>query len=281
MPRFLFLTAVVFSALACAHAPTRRDIEAAEIQYDLGANLLAQGREQEALKSFTAALQHDPDFAEAHNGLGLIYHYSFHRLNEAERHFRRALELKPQFPDAWNNLGALLAQRGELDNARAAFDTALSDTLYATPHIAQTNLAWVVHLQGDTKSAEALVRAALQTAPTYCAGHRQLARLLEAQDRQFDADASWEAFAKYCPDEPEAMLHLAAALVRQGDETSAARTLMKCLDRAGAKAIASDCRALLVKLPPLPPEVEKTVAPPGPNAAGQSVGGARDLDSQR
>lgn len=281
MTRWSPLLAVVLLAAACAHTPTPRELEAAQIQYDLGANLLGQGREQEALKSFLEALKVNPDFAEPHNGLGLIYHYSYQRLGEAEHHFRRALELRPRFPDAWNNLGALLAQKGDLPGARAAFDTALSDTMYITPHIAQTNLAWVVHLQGDTRAAENLVRAALGTAPTYCAGHRQLARLLEAQQRQADADASWLAFAEHCPEEPEALLHLAQVQARAGDQTLAARTLMRCLARAGARAVASDCRSLLSSLPPLPAEPEKAVAPPGPNSAGVAVDGARDLESLR
>lgn len=280
MTRFSPLLIALLAA-ACAHTPTQRDLEAAQIQYDLGANLLGQGREQEALKSFQEALKVNPDFAEPHNGLGLIYHYSFQRLGEAEHHFRRALALRPQFPDAWNNLGALLAQKGDLTGAREAFDKALADTMYATPHIAQTNLAWVVHLQGNTRAGEQLARAALLTAPTYCAGHRQLARLLEAQQRQVDADASWVAFAEHCPDEPEALFRLAQVQARAGDQTLAARTLMKCLDKAGARSVASDCRSLLSSLPPLPAEPDRAVEPPGPNAAGRAVDGARDLETLR
>lgn len=281
MTRLLSFSLAVSLAAGCAHLPSPKEVEAAQIQYDLGANLLGQGREQEAMKSFQEALKLDPNFPEPLNGLGLIYHYSYQRLGEAEKYFRRALDLRPGFSDAWNNLGALLAQKGELVAAREAFDTALSDTMYLTPHIAQTNLAWVVHLQGDTKAAESLVRAALGTSPRYCAGHRQLARLFEAQDRQRDADASWEAFATYCPNEPEALLHLAEVQARAGDETQAARTLMKCLEKAGSKAVSSDCRALLATLPPLPLEAEEVVTPPGPDAAGQSVDGARDLESRR
>lgn len=281
MTRLALISVTCLYFAGCAHVLSPKEQEAAQIQYDLGANLLGQGREQEAMKSFQEALKIDPNFPEPNNGLGLIYHYSYQRLAEAEKYFRRALELRPVFPDAWNNLGALLAQKGDLVGAREAFDTALSDTMYLTPHIAQVNLAWVVHLQGDTQGAESLVRAALGTSPRYCAGHRQLARLFEAQDKQRDADASWEAFASYCPNEPEALLHLAEVQARAGDETKAARTLMKCLERAGAKAVASDCRALLSTLPPLPLEAENVVAPPGPNAAGQAVDGARDLDSRR
>lgn len=271
----LFLSAALAFA-GCAHTPvpTQKDLEAAEIHYDLGVNAVNNGRIQEALKEFQSAVRMNPSLPEAHNALGLVLHWSFGRLDEARRHFDKALELRPSYPEAENNLGTLLAAQGDVQGARAAFERALADPLYTTPYIAQANLAWVVHLQGDSETGERLARAALIAKPDYCMGHRQLARLLDAKGESLEAEAHWEAFARHCPEEPEALLRMAALHVQRGQPVDAARALRTCLEKAGARPIAADCRTALRRLPPLPEEPEPA---PAPAERTPVVRGARDL----
>lgn len=263
---------------ACAHVsrPSARDIESAEIHYDLGVNAVQYGRPQQAFQELREAIRLNPNLADAHNAMGLLQQWSYGRLTEARASFEKAVALRPDFADAWNNLGTLLAELGELDKARAAFDRALSDPLYRTPYVAQTNLGWVLHEQGDSARGGQLIRAALKAKPEYCMGHRQLARIAEAQGNVADAETSWLRFAEHCPDEPEALYRAALVHRAHGEDARAARALMRCVEVGGANQVVTDCRGMLSRLPPLPAE-----AAPGASresdAPGASVRGAFDL----
>jgi len=55
------------------------------------------------MDEYQTAIRLKPDYAEAHNNLGIIYAKQG-RLDEAILEFRVALSLKPDFIDALNNL---------------------------------------------------------------------------------------------------------------------------------------------------------------------------------
>jgi type IV pilus biogenesis/stability protein PilW len=261
--------------LACAHVPSPQDRELAENHHDIAVHAMSNGRPQEALKEYQKALALNPGLAEAHQGLGLIYQWSYGRLTDARREYETALALKPAFSEAANNLGVLLAELGDYAQARVLFEQALADPLYATPYIAQTNLGWVLHSLGRSPAGEATVRAALGARPDYCVGHRQLARILEAQGRAEEAEPSWEKFAKYCPDEPDALYRRGLLDEKYGRPREAMRAYTKCLQRAGERAVAGECRAGLRRLPPMEPDPEL------PPDSSRTTEGARDLESKK
>ena len=70
-----------------------------------------QGRLVEAVASFQGATQLKPDYAKAHNNLGVALEEQG-RLEEAVASFQRAIGLKPDFAEAHNNLGLALAGAG-------------------------------------------------------------------------------------------------------------------------------------------------------------------------
>ena len=75
----------------------------AEAQYDLGAWLLSQDRNTEAMNAFTAAIRLRPEYAKAHNNLGIAI-ASTGDLTRAMAQFEEALRLQPGFADAAKNL---------------------------------------------------------------------------------------------------------------------------------------------------------------------------------
>jgi len=264
---------------ACAHVPTTKEKDAAEIHFDLGVGAMKQNRAADAMREFLDAVKLWPSFPEPHNALGLLYHWSFRRLDDAERELRTAVELRPGYSEAWNNLGVLLTDRGDRKGARAAFEKALSDTLYPTPWIAQTNLGWLLFEDGARDEGERLVRAATVSRPDYCMAHRQLARILEAKGAALPAQESWDRFGAACPDEPEALLLEGTKRLRDGATDEARRALERCVARADGRAPAEECRALLARLPPAAPV--PPAAPPPRDEAGSAVRGAHDLEPGR
>jgi len=79
-----------------------------------------------------------PDFAEAHNSLGVAY-ARMGRAEDAEREFARVLELDPDSASASNGLGVARARDGDLDGAIAAWRRAVE--LSPTQFDAMLNLA--------------------------------------------------------------------------------------------------------------------------------------------
>jgi Flp pilus assembly protein TadD len=85
-------------------------------QYAVGRIDLGEGRYEVAIGRFRAALQLDPTFVEAHNGLGVAYGQTG-RFAEAAEAFRAALASGPAQAHVLNNLGFAQLKAGRLDEA--------------------------------------------------------------------------------------------------------------------------------------------------------------------
>ena len=73
-----------------------------------GGHLLQEGKTDEALKHFTAALNTNPDMAEARNNIGII-RANQGKIDAAILHFQDALRINPGFELAQDNLRRALA----------------------------------------------------------------------------------------------------------------------------------------------------------------------------
>ena len=245
---------VVLVALAgCAHIVTSKEKEGAEVHNDLGVTAFQNGRYQEAMREFLAAIEANPAFPLAHEGLGVVYmsYWTGPRLQDATAEFLKAVTLDPHFADAWNNLGTIYAGESDLKHAQEAFEKALGEPFYKTPWVAQTNLGWVIHLQGDTEHGKLLLRQALVANQYYCMAHKLLARVLSDEGKIDASDTEWELFAQNCPKDPEAAFHKAGILMKRGDPMHAAQWFRTCTTASGEQSqLATDCRTALLSLPP-------------------------------
>ena len=71
-------------ALPVACGPSQKDLESAQIHFDLGVNAMENGHDaQSALRELRMSLQANPSFGDAYNALGLVYHLMLHRPEEA------------------------------------------------------------------------------------------------------------------------------------------------------------------------------------------------------
>ena len=64
-------------------------------------------RHDAAIREIEAAISLNPNYAEAHNELGVILHYAGGS-EEALPHFDRAMALNPYFPGHWLHYPCLL-----------------------------------------------------------------------------------------------------------------------------------------------------------------------------
>ena len=118
----------------------------ADAHNNLGLIFAGRGRVDEAIAEYQTALKLLPDNAEAHYNLGLAL-ANRGRLDEAIVAYRKALEIRPDFADAHNNLGAVLEQQGRSAEAIAQYQAAMK----ANPDYpdAYNNLAWVRATSGE------------------------------------------------------------------------------------------------------------------------------------
>ncbi len=147
-------------------------------QLSLGNALAEQGRLDDAIAHYSAALRVKPDLAKAHGNLGVILARQG-KLEEAVAHYAEALRLNPDLPETHNNLGAALAERGRIEEAIAHYDRALR--LRPDYPDAHTNLGMALEAQGKIDLAIAHYAEALRLDPDHPGARLNLNRALAAR----------------------------------------------------------------------------------------------------
>jgi protein O-mannosyl-transferase len=153
--------------------------------YNLGVALQQEGRLEEAMKHYGAALGSSADYYEAHNNLGVLL-AGEGRLSQAIEHFHAALRIKPDHADAQNNLGLALMQAGDLHEATARFSRAIQlRHEFAEAHF---NLGIALFRQGRLDRASAHLREALRIRPGRADVHNALGVVLARQGEFEEAE---------------------------------------------------------------------------------------------
>ena len=89
----------------------------------LGVALIEQGKSEQAVEHFRAAVEIHPDFVSQMNFGSALIEVGASRA--AAEHFRAALEVEPESALAHNGLGVALSQAGDLESAIPHFIEAL------------------------------------------------------------------------------------------------------------------------------------------------------------
>lgn len=94
-------------------------------RYHLGCLFLKRNLFPEAIRQYKRAIEQDPKFVRAYNGLGISYLKS-RKFPQALNTFRKALSLSEKYPDLINYTGLAYLFLGDLDNATAYFKEAIN-----------------------------------------------------------------------------------------------------------------------------------------------------------
>ena len=245
----LFAAFCFLLAASCSGVSAEQRTQAAEIHQQLGDNLLHDGDAQQAMKEYMQSIDAE-EVPEAHNGLGLIYAFSLGRPEDGEREFKRALEMKPEFSEARTNLGALYISRGRFAEAIPLLEKAARDPLYTSRVLAQSNLGWALYKVGQADKGVGEIRAALQVAPKYCKGWRQLGTIYAEQGRLDDASSAFGRYAEECPDVPDAHLQSGKVLARLSKAPQARAAFERCatVKNDKDKPVAAECAKFLKEM---------------------------------
>ena len=99
-------------------------------QYDLGIRYLSEGRYEEAIIAFTAAIEIDPKRPEGYTGRGDAYALSGdteENLSAALADYEAALALDMTIVDAWLGLADVYIRQGKVDKAMEVLQEALGE----------------------------------------------------------------------------------------------------------------------------------------------------------
>ncbi len=191
-----------------------RDAEAYDL-YLRGSALLRDGTDtsvKDAAEKFSAAIERDPDFAQAHAGLAnAIAIRGLWNLDVTPEWYqqalaasRRALELEPGMPEALVARGCLYSVHQQDEEASRAFDEALR----INPNAYYANYMYARHLfaEGRLEDSVAHYRRAIRLAPLEYQPKSMLVLALERLGRSDEAmregRAAMQAIEKHLQSHP-------------------------------------------------------------------------------
>ena len=149
------------------------------------------------------------------------------RLPEAEVGFRKAAELNPNYADAHNNLGVVLKDKGKLDEAIEAYQRALKiKSDYADAHY---NMGVTLQDQGKLDDAIAAYQHALKIKPDCAEAHNNMGNALKEQGKLGDAIEAYQRALKIKPDYADAHSNIGNVLKDQGKLDEAIKFYQRAL----------------------------------------------------
>jgi predicted Zn-dependent protease len=145
-----------------------------QTQVEIAEQHLAHGRFAEAVQTLTPVIEESPRAHVALHEMGLAYVY-LGRWSDAEGYLRRAVDAEPKYSIAKNTLANLLIEQRRCGEAVPLLEEVQKDIFYATPELAEHNLARAEHCLGKSKEAMRRLENLVLRRPQFCRGYLTLA----------------------------------------------------------------------------------------------------------
>jgi len=173
---------------------------------------------EEEVRWYREALKLRPDYAEAHNNLGIVLRHLGNE-QEAAMHYLEALRLRPIYPEAHYNYGLLLAAEGKLIGASDHLERAIEQRSdYAVAHHALAN---VLKVRGDAAGAKRAFERTLELRPSYAEARNDFAVFLHQIEQRDAAREHFREAIRLRPAYPEAHYNFALLLEDVGQVVAA------------------------------------------------------------
>lgn len=153
-----------------------KQTQRARAHTDLGAAYYQQNKLEIALGEFNHAVQIDPTYAQAYNGLGLVY-AALGEDAKADANFKKSVQTEPGNSESRNNYGSFLCGKKRYDESIVQFLEAVKNPLYSTPNLAYANAGICSARKNDIKNAEFYLNKALEINPLTHSAATQLAEI--------------------------------------------------------------------------------------------------------
>lgn len=166
-------------------------------KYNSAVQFHLQGKLNEAIAEYKAALEINPQLAEAHSNLGLIYN-QMHNYGQALAEFRKALAINPKDAITYNGIGAALRAEKDLLGAIKNWQTAVNlDPKLATAHY---NLGTAYEIQKEYEKALASYNSAVKNDYRLGEAYYRMGLIMERKKRPDDAAQQFQEALKVSGD---------------------------------------------------------------------------------
>jgi len=174
-----------------------RKRQEAEARYDKCKKLYREGDLPGARAELRRALRLQPDYAEAHNMLGIILRNN-QELRGATIEYREAIRLKPNFAEAHYNLGRALKSQSRLEAAIAEYREAIR----LKPELAEAHyhLGRALYDRHDWDAAAAEYQETIRLRPDFAPAHTSLALTLKKKGVGQEASREIRGACELSPD---------------------------------------------------------------------------------
>ncbi len=203
--------------------------EAKEL-FNEGVDRCDAGDLEGAIALYEKALEIDPKYHEAWNGLGNALN-GFGRYSEAKAAFEKVLEIDPKSHIPWNGLGNALNNLSRYSEAKAAFEKVLEIDPNSNP--ALYGLGATLHGLGRYSEAKAAFEKALEIDPKFHHAWNGLGATLNNLGRYSEAKAACDKALEIDPKFHHAWNGLGNALKNLGRNKEAIAAFEKALEITG------------------------------------------------
>jgi tetratricopeptide (TPR) repeat protein len=207
------------------------------IHNNLGIDLQAAGRLDEAAAQFRLAIEANPEYKDALNSLGAIVAYKGNKVEAIALH-RRAVAADPNYANAHINLGHELLETGQTQEAFVE----LSQAVRLEPDSARAHayMGAVLMVREDFEAARQHLQYSLRLTPENADAQSNLCYVLQTLGHPDQAIDACHAALKIKPNLVNAQLNLGNALAAAGQTDAAAAVFSRILsanpNNAGARA---------------------------------------------
>jgi tetratricopeptide (TPR) repeat protein len=178
-----------------------------------GRDLYEKDLFKEAIVEFREAIRINPDYAQAHNFLGVVL-AKMGQLDEAIACYKRSIECDSDFFLPHNNLGVALRKKGDLRGAIACYKQAIERD--PTSALAHYNLGYLLYDIGQLDEALAEYRQVVHLEPYDGDHHSVLGKCLHKMGHLDEAISEYREAIRLEPDEASYHSSLGTVLDEKG-----------------------------------------------------------------
>ena len=190
----LMLLGCVTTTTTTGGARPRADaVDAAELNYQLGARYYRNGNYDLARDRLLGSLEIDPRNAVAQYTLALVYE-KLENLRLATASYEKAVRIAPRDFNVINAYAVFLCNQGQFDDAQKHFDRAIKVAENDNSYITMTNAGVCMAQKPDLASAESYFRQALANKPNHGEALLQLSLLKFAAEDYLGSRAFLQRF---------------------------------------------------------------------------------------
>lgn len=213
-----------------------------------------------AFQHLLEAVRLDPENAEAHNVLGVLF-TARHNFAVALEHLQAALhltenhdlQLRPSLTaEIHNNLGVLYMEQEHYDQAIPEFEGATADLMYTTPYLAWANLGYAYFKKEQYPDAVRALQQAVTLQRDFCLGYLRLGQTYLAMQRFDDAEQALTHVVEVpnttCNTTQDAWMMRGQARAQLGHRDDATTDFERCVELAADSDAGHACRRYLETL---------------------------------